>query len=144
MAFCSKCGAEGSGQFCARCGSALALASPGVVASGLQDNVAGALCYALWLITGIIFLVIEPYSRNKFVRFHAFQSIFTSAALWILSMFLMWFAFLLPVGPREMMFWLGSIVRLGMLALWVILMIKAWQGERFKLPLVGDLAERQA
>src|SRR5512135_3296483 len=89
MAFCSSCGAEvpGNAAFCAKCGkpigAAPAAGGAGPSASappaagtgaGLQDNVAGLLCY--FLIPAIIFLVMEPYNRNRFIRFHAFQGIF--------------------------------------------------------------------
>jgi hypothetical protein len=87
MAFCSKCGAQlnAGSSFCAACGTPVAepgVAQPGVSAipapavtsgSGLSNNGAGALCYLFGIITGIIFLVIEPYKNNRFVRFHAFS-----------------------------------------------------------------------
>ena len=88
MAFCAKCGAQlaaGSG-FCGACGAAVAgqsvapgagvAATPapqaGAASAPMTNNVAGALCYLFWFITGIVFLVIEPYKQNRFVRFHAF------------------------------------------------------------------------
>src|SRR4051812_42911023 len=96
MAFCPNCGAQAEGRFCAKCGNAMPVATgsgagqpsgsaygtgvaPGsqsVQAAGMTDNVAGALCYVLGVITGILFLVLAPYNQNKFVRFHAFQAIF--------------------------------------------------------------------
>ena len=101
-------------------------------ATGLDENLAGLLCYVGWWIGGIIFLIIEP--NNKFVRFHAIQSIiafgFISIAWAILSS--------LPfVG---LIF--NLIIGLGGFALWVALMVKAYQGARYKLPWVGDVAER--
>ncbi|HEX4603687.1 MAG TPA: zinc-ribbon domain-containing protein, partial [Candidatus Angelobacter sp.] len=88
MAFCAKCGAQlnaGSG-FCAACGTpvgaaaapgaAVPVSAPAGTSTGLTNNVAGMLCYILGIITGIIFLVMDPYKNNRFVRFHAFQSIF--------------------------------------------------------------------
>src|SRR5437879_984508 len=101
MAFCPNCGSQVAGSFCPNCGTQIGGAgscpTPGagsrptspppiMQAPGLTDNVAGALCYLCGLITGIIFLVIAPYNQNKFVRFHAFQSIFAHIAvivLWI-------------------------------------------------------------
>src|SRR5271157_4445420 len=83
MAFWANCGAAVEGRYCAKCGTALDASpsariatTPGVSTSGLSENAAAALCYLLGLITGIIFLVLEPYSKNKLIRFHAFQSIF--------------------------------------------------------------------
>src|SRR5262249_1674520 len=103
----------------------------------LKPNVAGMLCYPLSFITGILFLVLTPYNRDRFVRFHAWQSIFFSIAIVILS-----FALRLLPWPIDWM----SLSALRLLALggtgWS--MYKAYQGERFKLPLIGDWAENQA
>lgn len=100
--------------------------------TGLEENIAALLSYVLGWITGLIFFLIEKDS--KFVKFHAMQSIITFAGLMIVS----WILSLLPVIG-----WIISLL-LGILALvlWIILMIKAYQGERFKLPIVGDLAEK--
>jgi uncharacterized membrane protein len=103
----------------------------------LKPNVAGMLCYPLSFITGILFLVLTPYNRDRFVRFHAWQSIFFSLAMVVLNIAL----HILP-WPLEAM----SLYALRLLALggtgW--LMYKAYHGERFKLPLVGEWAENQA
>jgi uncharacterized membrane protein len=103
----------------------------------LKPNVAGMLCYPLSFITGVLFLVLAPYSRDRFVRFHAWQSIFFFLALLALSIVLR----VLP-WPFEGLF----LFALQLLALggtgW--LMYKAYNNERFKLPLVGDWAENQA
>jgi uncharacterized membrane protein len=103
----------------------------------LKPNVAGMLCYPLSFITGILFLVLTPYNRDRFVRFHAWQSIFFSLAMVVLSLALR----ILP-WPFEWM----SLYALRLLALggtgW--LMYKAYQSELFKLPLVGEWAENQA
>src|SRR5690242_11740272 len=106
MAFCPNCGTQVTGTFCQNCGTAMAGdanpsagSTPGYAPSqpvaatstGMSENVAGALCYLVGFITGIIFLVIAPYNQNKFVRFHAFQSIFFNVAyivIWILISFL--------------------------------------------------------
>src|SRR5438067_9979795 len=91
MAFCANCGTQVEGQFCATCGRPVgaspaqpqftpAAATP--AAAGMTDNVAGLLCYILGFVTGIIFLVLAPYNQNKFIRFHAYQSIFLSVA-WV-------------------------------------------------------------
>ena len=96
MPFCASCGAPVEGKFCAKCGAAMVAGggappppppgtSPGPyatpVSAPMADNVASALCYALGLITGIVFLVLEPYSKNRTIRFHAFQSIFMNVAI---------------------------------------------------------------
>ena len=114
---------------------------PTATAGGMSENVAGALCYVLGLITGILFLVLAPYNQNKFVRFHAFQAIFFHVAwivLWIADTMM---AFVLP---WYLMSLIGMLLALGGLALWLILMFKAYNNERFKLPIIGDLAEKQA
>ncbi len=103
----------------------------------LKPNVAGMLCYPLSFVTGLLFLILTPYNRDSFVRFHAWQAIFFFLALLVLSVALR----LLP-WPLEWMFF----IPLRLLALggtgW--LMYKAYNNERFKLPLIGDWAEKQA
>ena len=100
--------------------------------TGLQENVAGLLCYLGAWVTGIIFLILEP--KNRFVRYHALQSIVTFGGLSIASFFL---AFMPFTG------WVINTL-LGVLSfiLWVVLMVKAYQGEKYKLPVAGDLAEQ--
>jgi uncharacterized membrane protein len=106
---------------------------PNKTSSGMQQNVAGLLCYLVWWVTGIVFLIIEK--ENKFVRFHAWQSIFTFAAITIVQIIL---AFIPIVG------WiLGIIVWILSIVLWAICMMKAYRGESFKLPIVGNIAENQ-
>jgi uncharacterized membrane protein len=105
----------------------------GKSSTGLQANVAALLCYVAGFITGIIFFVIEK--DNKFVKFHAMQSIILFAGTFALQMmfvFLPIFIFLIP------------ILNLAVLILWIILMIKAYNGEQFKLPVIGDLAEKNS
>jgi uncharacterized membrane protein len=102
--------------------------------TGLDPNVAGALCYVLAFVTGIVFLIIEK--KNRFVRFHAFQSVAVFGALSVLS---------LIAGFIPVIGWLiGFLVGPVWLILWILLMVKAYQGEQFKLPLAGDWAEEQA
>ena len=102
--------------------------------TGMSENLAALLSYVLGFITGIIFFVIEKQSR--FVKFHAMQSILVSAALMVLSFVLGFIPF---IG------WLALIL-LGPVSfvLWIILMVKAYKYVWFKLPVVGDIAEKQA
>jgi len=105
------------------------------------------LCYILGFVTGIIFLVLEPYSKNKFVRFHAFQSIFLSAvwlAVRIALGIVTGVAYGVFGGFLGLLGTLWTLVGLAFLAIVVLLMVKAYQGERYKLPIIGDLAEKQA
>jgi uncharacterized membrane protein len=103
----------------------------GKSSTGLNANTAALLSYLAGFITGIIFFVIEK--DNKFVKFHAMQSIILFAGSFALQMvfvFIPIFIFLIP------------ILNLGVLIVWVILMVKAYQGETFKLPVIGDMAEK--
>ena len=112
--------------------------------TGLQPNVAGMLCYVLGLITGIIFLVIHPYNQDRFVRFHAFQSIFLHVAFIVLMIVLGVVGAILPWG-LDLVVWLARmVVWLGGVAAWIYMMVKAYNNEKYKLPIVGDIAEQQA
>jgi len=99
---------------------------------GLQENVAGLLCYVLGWITGLVFLLIEK--DNKFVRFHAMQSIIVFGALTVCSVVLGW----IPVFGIV----ISGLLSVLALVLWIVLMVKAYQGTRYKLPVAGDLAEQ--
>lgn len=112
--------------------------------SGLDDNVAGALCYLFGLITGIIFLVIEK--ENRFVRYHAWQSIIVSGIVIILSILVSIIDTILVFIP--IIGWiigglLFAALGLGAFALWVYLLYQAYQGKMVKIPFAGDFAEKQ-
>ena len=154
MAFCPKCGSQvnpGSG-FCATCGAPLGTTTPepGTVSSGkpMTSNVAAALSYVVGFITGIIFLVIEPYKRDAFVRFHAFQSIFLSVAYLIIAV--VWGAVsgTLAVVSLGLLWSLVSLLwillRLAFFLTWLFMMYKAYSNERFELPVIGPIAAKQA
>ena len=155
MPFCSNCGAEVQGNFCAKCGAPQAGPAGGTatpppppvpMAPALTDNVAAALCYLLGLLTGILFLLLAPYSQNRTIRFHAFQSIFLNVA-WIavfivisvISMALLPIPFLGAI--LSMILHLGA--GLGFFILWLMLMYKSYNNERWVLPVIGPLAEKQ-
>jgi uncharacterized membrane protein len=113
--------------------------------SGIGNNVAGLLCYLFWWLGGLIFLLIEPYKNEKTVRFHAFQSIFLSVALIgvYIGMFIL--AIVLTVIHLSIILipiWL--VLALGIFAAWIFLMFKAYSNETFKLPIIGELAAKQA
>ena len=136
--FCSSCGtqmADGA-TVCPGCGkaaaSAAATAAP--AGGGLQENVAGMLAY-FTIIPAIIFLVIEPYNRNKFIRFHAFQCLFLAAV---------YIAAQIVCTAIPLLWVILPFLYLGFVILWVLLVVKAYGGQKFKLPVIGDLAEKQA
>ena len=110
----------------------------------MTDNLAGALCYAIGLITGVLFLVLAPYNQSKFVRFHAFQSIFFNVAWIAFWVGLSVVSFALPFGLRFLIGLLSIAVWLGGFGCWLLLVFKAYSNERFKLPIIGDLAEKQS
>ncbi len=109
--------------------------------TGLEQNIAGLLCYVFTWITGLIFFLIEK--ENKFVRFHALQSLITFGALTIIQIF---FSILGSIFWR--LWWLtgtvGSLLWIVTLVLIVFLAYKAYNNEMFKLPVVGDIAEKNA
>jgi uncharacterized membrane protein len=108
---------------------------------GLSQNLAGALSYVT-IIPAILFLVIDPYNKNCFVRFHAFQSIFFHVAwiaLWIL---LGIFGHLPLLGWASLLLW--PLIGLAGFVLWLVLVFKAYQGQKWQLPMIGDMAEKQA
>lgn len=132
-AFCPKCGKATGAQ--ATTGGAAAAPSPATAApaAGLQDNIAGLLAYIF--IAAIIFLVVEPYNKNKFIRFHSFQAI-CIAVIGIV------------VHAVLMASLIGAVLlipfNLLLLVVTIICMIKAYQGQIFKLPVIGEFAEKQA
>jgi uncharacterized membrane protein len=148
MAFCQNCGSPVDGRFCAKCGAASGQTggaqtaytsgpTPGTSTSGLADNVASALCYIP--IVGIIFLLVAPYNRNRLIRFHAFQSLFLVLAMFVVNIILS--------SLFEIFFgaWaLFGLVRLVFFAAWIYLVIKAYNGDKVLLPVIGPLAEKQA
>jgi uncharacterized membrane protein len=109
----------------------------------LEEHVASALCYLVGPLTGVLFLVLEPYSRNRTVRFHAFQSIFTFVALLIANIAITILGWIPFIGWA---FWFvsWSLLPLLCLVLWIGLMVKAYNKERWVLPIVGPLAEKQS
>ena len=143
MAFCTVCGAQtadGSSVCLAHAGTGAAQ-PVAVAAGGMTDNVAGMLAYVTF-IPAIIFLVVEPYNKSRFVRFHAFQSIFLAVAMVAISIALTVLSFIPVLGL--MLLPLHFLIWLGFFALWIILLLKANQGQMWKLPVIGDMAEKQA
>lgn len=112
--------------------------------TGLDANIAGALSYFFGLLSGAVFFAIETDSR--FVKFHAMQSMLASVAaivIWIVYMVLASILAYIPVLGWLVMLLLWAGLALGMLGVWLFSMFKAFQGERFKLPFIGEVAEKQ-
>jgi uncharacterized membrane protein len=174
MSFCQTCGTslpDGSAT-CTACGAtqgaAAAGAAPGPIpgaipgpipgtipaaplpaaGAGLTPNVAGALAYLVGAITGILFLVIDPFKADRFVRFHAFQSIFFNLA-WI-AFWIVWMIVGLMLGAiSHGLFFIiqlpiNLLITVGGFCLWIYLMYTAYQGKTFQLPVIGALAASQA
>jgi uncharacterized membrane protein len=145
--FCSNCGMPlpEDTNTCPGCGKPAGLPAGGsatsVQAGGLTENVAGMLAY-ITIIPAILFLVLEPYNRSRFIRFHAFQSIFFYVA-WMVLWIALTFVGALPVlGWATLLLW--PLLGLCGLVLWVLMLVKAYGGQMWKLPVIGDLAEKQA
>jgi uncharacterized membrane protein len=172
MPFCGNCGAalNPGASFCGSCGAAVVAAPSGTQAppappaefqtstaggppvsaptsAPMASNVAGLLAYVLGFITGIIFLVIEPYKHDRFVRFHAFQSILFSAVaigFSVVWMIIEAVLFAVTYAFWHVMFLVWVLVRLGFFICWLFLLYKAYNNERFMLPVIGPIAAKQA
>ncbi|MGC2446160.1 MAG: DUF4870 domain-containing protein [Candidatus Sulfotelmatobacter sp.] len=145
MAFCNMCGTQipDGATTCAACAGRIPAASTATATAtqGMTDNVAGMLAY-ITIIPAIIFLVVAPYNRNRFIRFHAWQCIFFAiawAALWIVLSFIAHIPFL---GWLTILIW--PLIGLAGFIIWIVLLLKANQGQMYKLPMIGDMAEKQA
>jgi uncharacterized membrane protein len=152
--FCPKCGTENpeGAKFCSKCGAELGAAPAPSGASetsiGLAPNIAGLLCYIAGWITGIIFVVIEK--KSTFVKFHAWQSIMTFGILTVVQIVISAISTLGAIAlPFSFGLWtfvnvVGILVWLLTVGLWIALMVLAYSGKMWKVPLVGDWAEKQA
>ena len=116
--------------------------SPSATQSGLSENAAGGLAY-ITIIPAIIFLVTAPYNKSSYIRFHSWQCLFMALAWFVIDVAVMIFGSFLSFF-RLLTFGLYPLISLAMLILWIMVLIKAFNGERFKLPIIGDLAAKQA
>ncbi len=156
MAFCKACGQDvGESTFCPKCGAAQGGSQSSVVAApaaaspteGMDENVAGLLCYVFWWISGLIFLLMD---KRPFVKFHAAQDIAFNIAMciiafafWIVALFITFITtaiFHFPFG--FLMFLLWPVIGITFLGTWIFLMYKAYNHEKFKLPFIGDMVEK--
>jgi uncharacterized membrane protein len=164
---CPVCHNEVSPQnaFCNHCGAPMAVAVPqaapagagatppptyavppvAATGSGLSETAAAAISY-ITIIPAILFLVIEPYNKIPFVRFHSFQSIGLCVvwfALWIAVTILQMVLHFIPLIGVLFIF-VHLAIALGMFLVWLFVILKASKGEWYKLPFIGDFAEKQA
>jgi uncharacterized membrane protein len=176
MAFCGNCGAslsEGT-AFCGSCGtpvsaappaaapapaatgssapvapgsSAPATAAPVAAASGMTSNTAAALAYILGALTGVLFLVLDPYKNDRFVRFHALQSIFFSLAciaFWIVWSIVWGILISATAGFGALVdLPLILLISLGIFGYWIFLMFQAYSNRQYKIPFIGEMAAKQ-
>lgn len=165
---CPSCSTENpaGATFCQHCGASLSAAAPppagggftqvpqpatapaaagyAPAQTGLSDNSAASIAY-ITIIPAIIFLVMEPYNRKPFVRFHAMQCIGLHVlwfAVWIVLMILSAMLSMVHLGLLTLILW--PICWIGLVVLWVICIVSAAQGKWFKLPVIGDFARKQA
>jgi uncharacterized membrane protein len=145
MPHCTKCGATvaDNATFCPSCGAPQTAPGPGVTTpvgsgtTGMAENVAGLLCYVLGWVTGLIFFFID---KRPFVRFHAAQSMVVFGGLTIIRIAL-GMMFITGTG-FHMGFGLLALVSIIGFILWILLMIKAFQGEKYRVPIAADLADQ--
>ena len=145
MAFCKACGSElGGATFCPKCGASQsasavpAPSAPAVSTEGLSENVAALLSYVLGLVTGIIFLLID---KRPFVKFHAAQSIVVFGALMVIRI-----GFAMVMGAGGLLgfgLWAAISMLIGLLTLvlWILLMVKAYKHELYRVPIAAGIAD---
>ena len=150
-AFCNHCGAP----MAAAAGTAAGTGAPplptyavqpaAAPSSGLSDNAAGAIAY-ITIIPAIIFLVLEPYNKIPFVRFHSWQSIGLCVAAFLLQVCVTIFEMVVHFVPGIVLLFslIHLAVGLGLFLVWLFVILKASKGEWYKLPVIGDFAEKQA
>jgi uncharacterized membrane protein len=124
-----------------------ASATPAVAASAMTSNTAAALAYILGALTGVLFLVLDPFKNDRFVRFHALQSIFFSVAciaFWIVWSIVWGILISVTAGLGALVdLPLILLISLGIFAYWIFLMYQAYSNRLYKIPYIGDMAAKQ-
>jgi uncharacterized membrane protein len=148
MAFCAGCGTEVGSDvaFCPKCGKSTAAGAagapatvdPAAAAAGIPENVAGLLCYVLGWLSGLVFFLID---KRPTIRFHAMQSMILFGALFVLQIVLSFGGIFGGLLGYALLGLVHSLLALLILICWILCMVNAYQGKRFKVPIVGDLAE---
>ncbi len=162
--YCSACGyaAGAEDQFCAKCGQRLTpenfsaesqtarpaepapnmpSGAPPAAPGAMEDHIAAMLCYIPFIgwVPALVFLFTDPYRRNRGLRFHAFQSLFTFASVVAIDVVLG----VVTLGAMPLFYELHQIFYLAVVVLFVVMMIKTYQRQSIRLPIVGDWAARQ-
>jgi|SRR5208282_2380619 uncharacterized membrane protein len=142
VSLCPNCAAQmpETSAFCPACGRSIEPPPRGEGSVGIfRENFAGALAYFTF-IPAVLFLVLEPYKRNRFVRFHSAQCLLVWAGATLAAVFL----YAIPVAGPLFVVLIAVVAALFGMVMWLVLLVKALQGEMFKLPLLGDIAEKHA
>jgi uncharacterized membrane protein len=152
MAFCKACGQDiGEAAFCPKCGAGQGAAAPAAGSSdsptaGMDENVAGLLCYLFGWISGLIFLLID---KRAFVRFHGAQAIALNIAFvvvwigfWIVTMVFGFITAMMHFPIGFLMVFLLPVIAIGFIAIAILCMVKAYQHEKFKVPIIGNIVEK--
>jgi len=146
---CPDCAARmpETAGFCPGCGRSMQAAQRAQGRVGIfHENIAGALAYFPF-IPATVFLFVAPYNKNRFVRFHAIQSLLFCAAGILIAFALKLgglLLFIIPVVGPLVLVLISMFVGLAALVIWLVLLVKAFQGEMFKLPGLGDFSEQFA
>ncbi|HUZ46387.1 MAG TPA: zinc-ribbon domain-containing protein [Terriglobia bacterium] len=151
MATCAKCGAAlpDHANFCASCGARAGTSQVGTTAGAAEipSNIAALLCYIFWPVTSALFLILGPYRTDKFVRFHAYQALYLGLfgiglgiALRIPTTILK----LIPVLGGILNFLIWMVYGAGIFGLVIFVVLKAYRGEEYRIPVIGMLAAKKA
>lgn len=128
-------------------GAAQPRVTSGLELPGIAFNVAGLLSYLLWPVAGVFFLLVGPYNRNRFVRFHAFQALFLGLAAFVVAVALQIMTSILALIPilgwiADVLIWIAYGITIMILG--VMLMYKAYNGEQYSVAVIGNLARQQS
>jgi uncharacterized membrane protein len=145
---CPECAAQmpDTAAFCPGCGRSMRATERARGTVGvLPQTLAGALAY--FVFPAIVFLLVDPYNKNRFLRFHSFQcfGVYLAGVVVVASLRIVGFLlFLIPVIGQPLVWLISMVVGLAFFMLLIVLLVKALQGEMFKLPFLGDFADRKA
>ena len=111
--------------------------------AGMSNNAAGAIAYFTF-VPAIVFLLVPPYKANPYVRFHAWQSLMLNLSAVLVSILLSFVLVIFLIFDAELLVVFKRLVWLGWFVLWLMCVLKAMNGQRFRIPILGSLAERHS